>query len=347
MIADGRETSPNGDGFFLGVSLLDEVTPDMDAYKDEIFGPVLSVVRAKTYDDAVQMVNDNPYGNGVAIFTRDGGAARQFQFEAQAGMVGINVPIPVPVAYYSFGGWKSSLSATRTCTGPRGSTFIRAGRSSRPAGPTRPRARSTSASRRRVERDHAGRQRRLRHQPSERELEFSAGDPELVEAVSDHLERSFGAEPTVFHEVVSDLVHVDVHLVPPDGDRAWTTLVTSGLAERPMTVPEGLEEHRFAELVLACPRAGLSMEASSRTSENYWPIRLLKMLARSPTSSRRSSGSATRSRTAIRLSRTHPTRSCAARASCRRCLLRTDSKKARAARRAFGELLRGRPAARG
>ncbi len=85
VVADGRETSPNGDGFFLGVSLLDEVTPEMDAYRDEIFGPVLSVVRAKTYDEAVQMVNDNPYGNGVAIFTRDGGAARQFQFEAQAG----------------------------------------------------------------------------------------------------------------------------------------------------------------------------------------------------------------------------------------------------------------------
>ena len=88
VVADGRETSPNGDGFFLGVSLLDEVTPEMDAYRDEIFGPVLSVVRAGTYDEAVQMVNDNPYGNGVAIFTRDGGAARQFQFEAQAGMVG-------------------------------------------------------------------------------------------------------------------------------------------------------------------------------------------------------------------------------------------------------------------
>ena len=108
----GRETAPEGDGFFLGVTLLDDVTPEMDAYKDEIFGPVLGVTRVGTYDEAVTLVNENPYGNGTAIFTRDGGAARQFQFEAEAGMVGINVPIPVPVAYYSFGGWKASLSAT-------------------------------------------------------------------------------------------------------------------------------------------------------------------------------------------------------------------------------------------
>ncbi len=128
VVADGRETSPNGDGFFLGVSLLDEVTPEMDAYKDEIFGPVLSVVRVETYDEAVQMVNDNPYGNGVAIFTRDGGAARQFQFEAQAGMVGINVPIPVPVAYYSFGGWKSSLFGDSHVYGPEGINFYTRGK---------------------------------------------------------------------------------------------------------------------------------------------------------------------------------------------------------------------------
>src|SRR5437773_2301077 len=94
VVVDGRETAPDGDGFFLGVSLLDNVTPDMDAYRDEIFGPVLSVVRADTYDEAVGLANDNPYGNGVAIFTRDGGAARQFQFDVQAGMVGVNVPIP-------------------------------------------------------------------------------------------------------------------------------------------------------------------------------------------------------------------------------------------------------------
>jgi malonate-semialdehyde dehydrogenase (acetylating) / methylmalonate-semialdehyde dehydrogenase len=128
VVADGRETSPDGDGFFLGVSLLDNVTPEMDAYKDEIFGPVLSVVRAKTYDEAVQMVNENPYGNGVAIFTRDGGAARQFQFEAEAGMVGINVPIPVPVAYYSFGGWKSSLFGDAHIYGPEGINFYTRGK---------------------------------------------------------------------------------------------------------------------------------------------------------------------------------------------------------------------------
>ena len=128
VIADGRETSPDGDGFFLGVSLLDNVTPEMDAYKDEIFGPVLSVVRAETYDDAVRMVNENPYGNGVAIFTRDGGAARQFQFEIEAGMVGINVPIPVPVAYYSFGGWKSSLFGDAHIYGPEGVNFYTRGK---------------------------------------------------------------------------------------------------------------------------------------------------------------------------------------------------------------------------
>jgi malonate-semialdehyde dehydrogenase (acetylating) / methylmalonate-semialdehyde dehydrogenase len=128
VVADGRETSPDGDGFFLGVSLLDNVTPEMDAYKDEIFGPVLSVVRAQTYDDAVRMVNENPYGNGVAIFTRDGGAARQFQFEAEAGMVGINVPIPVPVAYYSFGGWKSSLFGDAHIYGPEGINFYTRGK---------------------------------------------------------------------------------------------------------------------------------------------------------------------------------------------------------------------------
>ena len=123
IVADGRETAPDGDGFFLGVSLLDNVTPDMDAYRDEIFGPVLSVVRVPTYDDALRLVNDNPYGNGVAIFTRDGGVARQFQFDVNVGMVGVNVPIPVPVAYYSFGGWKSSLFGDRHIYGPEGIDF--------------------------------------------------------------------------------------------------------------------------------------------------------------------------------------------------------------------------------
>ena len=123
IVADGRDTAPDGDGFFLGVSLLDNVTPEMDAYRDEIFGPVLSVVRVPTYNDALRLVNDNPYGNGVAIFTRDGGVARQFQFDVNVGMVGVNVPIPVPVAYYSFGGWKSSLFGDRHIYGPEGIDF--------------------------------------------------------------------------------------------------------------------------------------------------------------------------------------------------------------------------------
>jgi malonate-semialdehyde dehydrogenase (acetylating)/methylmalonate-semialdehyde dehydrogenase len=123
LVADGRETAPANGGFFLGVSLLDEVTPEMDAYRDEIFGPVLSVVRVDTYDEALRLVNDNPYGNGVALFTRDGGVARQFQFDVNVGMVGINVPIPVPVAYYSFGGWKNSLFGDRHIYGPEGIDF--------------------------------------------------------------------------------------------------------------------------------------------------------------------------------------------------------------------------------
>jgi malonate-semialdehyde dehydrogenase (acetylating)/methylmalonate-semialdehyde dehydrogenase len=128
VVADGRENTPEGDGFFLGVSLLDNVTPEMDAYKDEIFGPVLGVTRVGTYDEAVQLVNDNPYGNGTAIFTRDGGVARQFQFDVQAGMVGINVPIPVPVAYYSFGGWKNSLFGDSHVYGPEGINFYTRGK---------------------------------------------------------------------------------------------------------------------------------------------------------------------------------------------------------------------------
>ena len=128
VVADGRETTPAGDGFFLGVSLLDNVTPEMDAYRDEIFGPVLSVVRVGTYDEALELVNGNPYGNGTAIFTRDGGVARQFQFEVNAGMVGINVPIPVPVAYYSFGGWKASLFGDSHVYGPESIHFYTRGK---------------------------------------------------------------------------------------------------------------------------------------------------------------------------------------------------------------------------
>jgi malonate-semialdehyde dehydrogenase (acetylating)/methylmalonate-semialdehyde dehydrogenase len=125
VVQDGREHGlyREADGFFLGVSLLDHVTTVMDCYRDEIFGPVLCVVRADTYDQALQLVNDNPYGNGTAIFTRDGGAARQFQFEVNVGMVGVNVPIPVPVGYYSFGGWKDSLFGDTHMYGPDGIHF--------------------------------------------------------------------------------------------------------------------------------------------------------------------------------------------------------------------------------
>jgi malonate-semialdehyde dehydrogenase (acetylating) / methylmalonate-semialdehyde dehydrogenase len=129
VVRDGREDDVyRRDGFFLGLSLLDHVTTDMDAYRDEIFGPVLSVSRVEAYDDAVRMVNENPYGNGVALFTRDGGAARRFQFEVEAGMVGINVPIPVPVAYYSFGGWKASLFGGNHMYGPEGIAFYTRGK---------------------------------------------------------------------------------------------------------------------------------------------------------------------------------------------------------------------------
>jgi malonate-semialdehyde dehydrogenase (acetylating)/methylmalonate-semialdehyde dehydrogenase len=124
LVVDGRtDPSFGGDGFFLGASLIDNVTSEMDCYRDEIFGPVLGVVRVDTYGEALALVNDNPYGNGTAIFTRDGGAARQFQFDCNVGMVGINVPIPVPVAYYSFGGWKASLFGDTHMYGPEGINF--------------------------------------------------------------------------------------------------------------------------------------------------------------------------------------------------------------------------------
>src|SRR5438876_2230039 len=128
VVADGRETAPDGGGVLLGVSLLDNVKPEMDVYKDEIFGPVLGITRVDTYDEAVQLVNENPYGNGVAIFTRDGGVARRFQFDVKAGMVGVNVPIPVPVAYYSFGGWKNSLFGDLHIYGPDGIQFYTRGK---------------------------------------------------------------------------------------------------------------------------------------------------------------------------------------------------------------------------
>jgi malonate-semialdehyde dehydrogenase (acetylating)/methylmalonate-semialdehyde dehydrogenase len=127
-VAGGGPGEPNADGFWLGPSLLDHVTPGNAAYTDEIFGPVLSVVRVNSYADAVDLVNASPYGNGVAIFTNDGGAARRFVSEAEIGMVGVNVPIPVPMAYYSFGGWKASLFGDTHMHGTEGVHFYTRGK---------------------------------------------------------------------------------------------------------------------------------------------------------------------------------------------------------------------------
>lgn len=124
LAVDGRlDAATQGDGYFLGPSLIDHAQPGMRCYDHEIFGPVLNVVRVDTYAEALRMINDNPYGNGTAIFTQNGGAARQFQFDVEVGMVGINVPIPVPVSYYSFGGWKSSLFGDLNMYGPEGVQF--------------------------------------------------------------------------------------------------------------------------------------------------------------------------------------------------------------------------------
>jgi malonate-semialdehyde dehydrogenase (acetylating)/methylmalonate-semialdehyde dehydrogenase len=125
---ENGEEGANADGFWLGPSLLDHVTPAMSAYTDEIFGPVLSVIRADSYSSAVELVNNSPYGNGVAIFTNDGGAARRFVSEAEIGMVGVNVPIPVPMAYYSFGGWKASLFGDTHVHGTEGVHFYTRGK---------------------------------------------------------------------------------------------------------------------------------------------------------------------------------------------------------------------------
>jgi malonate-semialdehyde dehydrogenase (acetylating)/methylmalonate-semialdehyde dehydrogenase len=130
IVVDGRGTEVDGeaDGFWLGPTLIDNVTPEMSVYTDEIFGPVLSVVRVDTYDEALELINSNPYGNGTAIFTNDGGAARRFQNEVEVGMVGINVPIPVPTAYYSFGGWKASLFGDTHAHGTEGVHFFTRGK---------------------------------------------------------------------------------------------------------------------------------------------------------------------------------------------------------------------------
>ncbi len=125
LVVDGRGLAVPGheDGFFIGPTLFDRVTPDMSIYRDEIFGPVLSNVRVDTFQEAIDLINANPYGNGTAVFTNDGGAARKFQNEIQVGMVGINVPIPVPLSFYSFGGWKDSLFGSHAIYGPDGIHF--------------------------------------------------------------------------------------------------------------------------------------------------------------------------------------------------------------------------------
>ena len=125
LVADGRDLQVEGyeDGFFLGPCLFDRVGPEMSIYRDEIFGPVLSVVRTDSYADAIELVNANPYGNGTAVFTNDGGAARKFQREIEVGMVGINLPIPVPLSFYSFGGWNNSLFGAHSIYGPEGIDF--------------------------------------------------------------------------------------------------------------------------------------------------------------------------------------------------------------------------------
>ncbi|MFB7633749.1 CoA-acylating methylmalonate-semialdehyde dehydrogenase [Streptomyces sp. NPDC056149] len=130
VVLDGTGYTVEGheDGHWIGVSLLDNVTPEMDAYRDEIFGPVLSVVRVETYEQAIELMNSSPWGNGTAIFTRDGGAARRFQLEVEAGMVGVNVPIPVPVGYHSFGGWKDSLFGDHHIYGNDGVHFYTRGK---------------------------------------------------------------------------------------------------------------------------------------------------------------------------------------------------------------------------
>jgi malonate-semialdehyde dehydrogenase (acetylating) / methylmalonate-semialdehyde dehydrogenase len=128
VVVDGRTAPLPEQGFFLGASLIDHVTPEMTVYRDEIFGPVLAVVRVESFDEGVALINNNPFANGTAIFTRDGGAARRFQFQVEVGMVGINVPIPVPVAYYSFGGWKASLFGDTHMYGPEGINFYTRGK---------------------------------------------------------------------------------------------------------------------------------------------------------------------------------------------------------------------------
>ena len=130
LVVDGRDVVPEGDpgGYWLGPTLFDRVTPDMSIYREEIFGPVLSVVRVPGYEEGLRLINENPYGNGTAIFTNDGGAARRFEADVTVGMIGVNVPVPVPVAYYSFGGWKRSLFGDTHAHGTEGVHFFTRGK---------------------------------------------------------------------------------------------------------------------------------------------------------------------------------------------------------------------------
>jgi len=126
VVVDGRDIAPDGDpnGFWLGPTLLDRMPTSSRAYTDEIFGPVLSIVRVDSYEAGVELINAGAFGNGAAIFTNDGGAARRFQYEIEAGMIGVNVPIPVPVAYHSFGGWKASAFGDTKAYGREGFRFF-------------------------------------------------------------------------------------------------------------------------------------------------------------------------------------------------------------------------------
>jgi malonate-semialdehyde dehydrogenase (acetylating)/methylmalonate-semialdehyde dehydrogenase len=130
LVLDGRDVrvEDHGEGFYVGPTLFDEVRTHMEIYKQEIFGPVLIVLRVADIDEAIGMINDNPYGNGTAIFTANGAAARKFQNEVQVGMIGVNIPIPVPMAFYSFGGWKDSLFGDLHVHGPEGVAFYTRGK---------------------------------------------------------------------------------------------------------------------------------------------------------------------------------------------------------------------------
>ncbi|MFM9140943.1 MAG: aldehyde dehydrogenase family protein, partial [Solirubrobacterales bacterium] len=128
VVLDGRELEVEGEGFFVGPTVVDRVEPSMEVYRDEVFGPLLVMLRAGSFDEALELVNANPYGNGAAIFTAVGGAAREFRNRVQAGMVGVNVPIPVPMAYYSFGGWKDSLFGDLHVHGREGVLFYTRGK---------------------------------------------------------------------------------------------------------------------------------------------------------------------------------------------------------------------------